>query len=330
MTAAVTQSGHQRARPPTITVLMPVRDTPAPMLDQAIDSILTQTFTAFEFLILDDGSRDVATIACLERRAVQDGRIRLETMPPLGLTRALNRGLEHARGEFIARQDADDWSESRRLELQLAFLRAHPEAALCGTCAWTHQQDGTPLWRTHGPVTHAQIHAAFSRQNPFVHGSTMFRRDPALHIGGYREEFPCAQDYDFFWRLSETADAANLAEALYHYRYSGGAVSARRAADQGRAHRAAQMLASARRRGEPEDVGAALAALMSAPGDCRARFRASLRQADHRLLAGEYRQALKEYAELLRSHPASGVAWMKLVRCVIFMSVPAAREMCFR
>jgi hypothetical protein len=98
------------------------------------------------------------------------------------------------------------------------------------------------------------------------------------------------------------------------------------------------MLASARRRGEAEDVGAALAALTGAPGDGRepsralllASLLASLRQADHRLLAGEYREAWKEYAGLLRSHPGSGVAWMKMVRCVIFMSVPAAREMCFR
>jgi glycosyltransferase involved in cell wall biosynthesis len=319
---------NQSAKP-TITVLMPVRDTPVRMLDQAIDSILTQTFPHFEFLILDDGSRDAATIACLDRRFLEDARIRLESTAR-GLTPTLNLGLLRARGEFIARQDADDWSEPRRLELQFAFLRDHPETALCGTGAWTHQQDGTPLWRTRALLTHAEIRAAFPRRNPFVHGSAMFRREAALHIGGYRQEFSCSQDYDFFWRLSEVADAANLPEPLYHYRYSAGSVSAQRAADQARAYRAARILAIARQCGEPEDVRAALAAAGKAADDQREGFRASLQAADHRMLAGEYRRALQEFTALVRSHPGSGLAWGKLVRCGIFVSVPPVREACFR
>jgi hypothetical protein len=309
-----------------ITVLMTVRDTPARMLQQSIDSILAQTFDAFEFLILDDRSRDAATLACLEQCARRDSRIRLEPSPVEGLPATANVGIARARGEFIARQDADDWSQARRLEVQLEFLRAHPGIGLCGSAAWKHRADGQRLWKTRMPGTAAEIQAAFPKQNPFIHGSTMFRRALALGIGGYREEFRCSLDYDFLWRLSEVAGAANVPEPLYHYRYWGGAVSARRADDQARACRAAQILANSRRRGERENVLVALAS----GGGTGETLRASLRQADHVLLAGEFGRALEAYAALVRAHPRSGLAWAKLARWGIFASVPAARKACFQ
>jgi glycosyltransferase involved in cell wall biosynthesis len=282
---------------PIITVLMPVHATPQSMVDRAIESIRAQTFRDIEFLILD-GSQ--------------------------GLTATLNDGLRRARGEFIARQDADDWSDPQRLELQLAYLQANRGTVLCGTAAWMHQQDGRPLWRTRPPETHAQVQAALPQENPFVHGSTMFRRDAALAIGGYREQFRCSQDYDFFWRLSEVGEAVNLSDALYHYRYSAVSISANKAAEQARAHRAARILAGSRERGEAEDISAAFAA---SGGD---DFRGLLKQADHLMLAGEYRRALHEYAILVRSRPASAIAWAKLARCGVFVTLPPFREVCFR
>ncbi len=315
---------------PTVTVLMPVRDTPAAMLDQAIDSILAQSFRDFEFLILDDGSRDAGTLGCLDRRAGQDSRIRLECGPARGLPATLNAGLERARGELIARQDSDDWSETRRIERQVGFLRVHDEIGMCGTAAWMHQQDATPLWRTRAVQAPAAIRNALERGNPFVHGSTVYRRELALAIGGYREGSACAQDYDFCWRLTEAGDAANLEEALYHYRFSADSISVRRAVEQARAHRAAQMLARARRRGEPEDARAVFEAVINPAEEAREAFRARLKQADHMMLAGEYRRALKEYGGALWSHPASALAWAKMARCGVFVSLPVAREACFR
>ncbi|MDP9115561.1 MAG: glycosyltransferase, partial [Acidobacteriota bacterium] len=228
-----------------VTVLMAVRDTPAGMLRQAIVSIREQTLRDFEFLILDDGSEQADTLAELERQAGADRRIHVERGPRRGVTRTLNRGLEWASRDLIARQDADDWSEPQRLERQAAFLREHPGVAVCGTNAWTHRDDGHPLWPTRLPEGSEAIREALWRGNPFVHGSTMFRRTTAR----YREEFPCAQDYDFFWRLCDAAGGANLREPLYHYRYNRGAVSACRAAEQRRAHGAARFLAEARRSG---------------------------------------------------------------------------------
>ena len=134
-----------------VTVLMAVRDTAAEMLRQAIESIRGQTLREFEFLILDDGSERTETLDELGRQAAEDSRIRLVRGPPRGLTATLNQGLELARGEFIARQDADDWSEPDRLRRQAAFLDGHPEIVLCGSNTWTHRNDGGPLWATRLP-----------------------------------------------------------------------------------------------------------------------------------------------------------------------------------
>jgi glycosyltransferase involved in cell wall biosynthesis len=207
---------------PKITILMAVRDTPPEMLRQAIESIRGQTLREFEFLILDDGSKRPETLAELEWQAAADSRIRLEHGPPRGLTATLNGGLALATGEWIARQDADDWSEPDRLERQATYLDAHPQIILCGSNAHTHQHDGRPLWATRLPESAAAIREALWKGNPFVHGSMLFRTGIARELGGYREEFPCAQDYDFFWRLTDAGGGANLPEPLYHYRYSAG------------------------------------------------------------------------------------------------------------
>ena len=312
-----------------LTVLITVRDTPPAMLDQAIDSILGQTFPDFEFLILDDGSRDEEVRSRLARRADRDRRICLAWEPHRGVTPTLNVGLKRARGEFVARQDADDWSEPQRVGRQLAFMRAHPETALCGCDTWRHQRDGTPLWRSRLPRTHEEILKAFLKGNPFVHGSAMFRRETALEIGGYREAFPCSQDYDFFWRLAEAGGTTNLAEALYHYRYAGDSVSAQRASEQACVADAAHRLAAARRRGEREDVAAALVAAGNNLAGNGGQFRAALKQADHLLLAGEYVRAGRAYANLLRAHPESPLGWGKLLRWAVFATLPPARRACF-
>ena len=313
-----------------VTVLMAVYETPEALLDQAIASIRHQTFGEFEFLILDDGSRSGGTRACLLRHAAVDSRIRLQWESHRGLTRTLNCGLALARGKLIARQDADDWSEPERLARQVEFFESHPEIALCGTGAWTHQEDGARLWPVRMPETAEEIARALATGNPFLHGSAMFRAAAGRALGGYREEFPCSQDYDFFWRLTEAGGAANLAQPLYHYRYAGGGVSAARAEEQARAHRAAQKLAEARRRGQPEDVAHALAEAAREIARGPGAFRAALKQADHRMLAGDYRGAWRVYRRVLAQNPGSALAWGKLLRWVVFAALPPAREACFR
>jgi glycosyltransferase involved in cell wall biosynthesis len=310
----------------SVTILMAVYNSPLGMLDEAIESILTQTFRDFEFLIVDDGSTDPDVTAHLKWRASRDARIRIAREPHRGLTASLNRGLTLASGAFIARQDADDWSAPERLERQLAHFAKYPGDVVCGSNALTHQENGRPLWSTNLPLSHAALLAAFPNGNPFVHGSVMFRKEEALAAGGYREAFRCSQDYDFFWRLAERHGAANLAELLYHYRYTSGSISASRAAEQLRAHQAIRNLAESRRQGEPENPAAALAQATTELDV----FRALLKQADHLMLAGDYRKAAKSYFQILAGHPHSPIAWAKFVRLALFRSVPCLREVSFR
>ena len=313
---------------PVVTVLMAVFDTPRAMLAQAVDSILRQTYRDFEFLILDDGSSDLDTRASL--RCLSDRRVRVLWEPHRGLTATLNRGLERAEGRLIARQDADDWSDPGRLARQVPLLETRREIALCGTDAWTHQSDGRPLWPTRLPRDAAEVRRAFRTGNPFIHGSVLFRRAEALAAGGYREEFRCSQDYDFFWRLADRWSAVNLPEPLYHYRYNGGAVSAQKALEQAAAHLAAGQLANARKHGQPECVELALSAARHQVATGRGCLRAELKQADHRLLAGDYREAGRAYGSVLRRHPLSPLAWGKLARWGLFRAFPPARELAFR
>jgi len=313
---------------PLVTVLMPVYDTPRQLLDQAVASVLAQTFTNFELLLLDDGSSDTSTLAALEYASLTDSRVRVFRQAHRGLTPALNTGLHLAAGNFIARHDADDWSEKERLERQLSFLAAHPETVIVGSAVWMHQQEGQPLWPVEFPVAPAAVDHSFWSGNPFVHGAVLFRRKDALRVGGYRDALRCSQDYDFFWRLSQGGRGANLPETLYHYRFTAGSVSAGRAAEQALAHRAARVLAAARLRGEQEDVVLALQAAGASPEN--SPFRSSLKQADHLMLAGSYGAAAQAYLRLLRSRPASPLAWAKLLRLGLFQTVPAARKVCFR
>ena len=314
----------------SLTVLMAVWNSPLDELEQAVASILKQTFSEFEFLIVDDGSTDPGVRQYLETLAARDGRVRTVRLSHRGLTACLNEGLRRARGVLVARQDADDWSAPERLTRQVQFFCEHPGAVLCGTDAWTHQQTGRKLWRTRLPRTSPEIAAAFTRGNPFVHGSTMFSRQAARAIGGYSEDFKSSQDYDFFWRLSEQGPAVNLGEPLYHYRYSAGSISASKAAEQRAAHRAAQRLAQARSRGVPQDPAAAMAEARREIDREGVAGRALLKQADHLMLAGAYRRAGRAYLDWLRRHPLSPLAWAKLVRLGVFVTVPGAREVCFR
>ena len=318
------------AAAPRVTVLMGVYNSPPGMLGEAIESILSQTFTDFEFLILDDGSDREPTLDHLRLQSARDRRIRFLREPHRGLTATLNRGLEVARGRYIARHDADDWSSPERLAKQVEFLDAHPEVDLCGSAVLTHQENGTRLWRVGMPESHGEIMTWFPRGNPFVHGATMFRREVARAIGGYRETFRCAQDYDFFWRMAERGGAVNLPETLYHYRYAASSISARKASEQLAAHRAIQELAEDRRNGFVEDPDLRLAAAEIELTEGPWLDRALLKQADHLMLSGRYRQAWGAYGKLLLSHPGNPMAWGKLARLGVFRTAPFLREACFR
>ena len=209
---------------PKVSVLMSVYNG-IPYLQEAVDGILAQTFTDFEFIIVDDGSSD-ETPAVLDRYT--DSRIvRLRNESNLGLTRSLNCGLAVARGEYVARQDADDVSLLGRLARQVSYLDSHPHIALVGT-AYVEVREASGNHRVMTmPLEHKEISMQLFYQNCFCHGSVMARRACLEAVGGYDEQFEVAQDRDLWLRLAEHFELANLPEPLYHLRISSASITGR-------------------------------------------------------------------------------------------------------
>lgn len=202
---------------PPVTVLMSVYNG-LPEVEEAVRSILAQTFVDFEFLVLDDGSTD-GSGAVLDRYAAADPRVRVIHQENRGLSPSLRRGVEEARGALLARQDADDVSEPERLARQVAFLTAHPEIVLLGTGATVLDEHGAPLWDAAVETEDAVLRTMLRSTSPFYHGSTMFRREVALAVGNYRTE-PHVDDILLWRALAGAGRLANLPEPLYRFRLS--------------------------------------------------------------------------------------------------------------
>ena len=199
---------------------MPVRNG-ARFIDQAIDSILAQTFDEFEFLIIDDGSTD-ASMAIAARYAARDQRIRIMTLPASGIAVALNHGLVAAQARYVARMDADDISLPERLARQVAALDANPSVVVLGSNAEAIDAAGVIVGRVQTPAAPEAIRLMLPRDNCMAHPTVMLRRAEVLAAGGYRAAFAFCEDYDLWLRLAERHDLMNLAEPLLRYRYHDG------------------------------------------------------------------------------------------------------------
>ena len=209
---------------PRVTVLMSVYNGER-YLRESIESILSQTFQDFEFLIINDGSKDRTRDLIL---SYDDPRIRLvDNEQNLGLTRSLNHGMELAEGQLIARQDADDISEPERLARQVAFLDSHGDVALLGTWYKEIDAQGALLGRKELPTQSMEIRWSLLFFCPFVHSAVMMRKSPMLEqIGFYDESFVYAQDYDLWSRIARRLTVANLPERLLQYRTNPSAMTA--------------------------------------------------------------------------------------------------------
>ena len=186
------------------TVLMPCRDA-ALHLEAAIASIREQTFADFEVVAVDDGSRD-DTFGLLHTWARLDARVRVLRTPGRGLVAALATGLASARGEIIARMDADDIAAPDRLQKQVALLDADPALAACGTRVRYFPADQVRAgarryehW-VNGLVDHDEIARDIFVECPIPHPTLVIRRNVLLAIGGYRE-LGWPEDYDVVLRL---------------------------------------------------------------------------------------------------------------------------------
>jgi glycosyltransferase involved in cell wall biosynthesis len=213
---------------PRISVTMSVYNN-APYLAHAIESILAQTFTDFEFLIVDDGSTDESG-AIIDRFAAGDSRIRPIHQANAGLIVSLNRMIDEARAPLIARMDGDDIALPERFERQVAFLAAHPRIGVLGTGCTVIEENGAPsITRFENVISNEAILDDLKNGPPLCHPSVMMRRDVVRAVGGYHRAFRHCEDYDLWLRLSERVEMANLQERLLLYRHSESQVSNRHA-----------------------------------------------------------------------------------------------------
>jgi glycosyltransferase involved in cell wall biosynthesis len=198
-----------------ITVLMSVFNNAA-YLREAIDSILNQGFTDFEFLIIDDASTDSSKEIILH---YHDTRIRLiENERNIGLTKSLNKGLREAKGEYIARMDADDISLPDRLAAQHAFLQQNPDVGVVSSWVQVIDEQGNNLryWST--PLSAEAIYYKLNFRNCLAHAAAMFRKEIVLAQGGYNENIAHAQDYELWFRLSKMTKICQLDRVLLKWR----------------------------------------------------------------------------------------------------------------
>lgn len=211
-----------RLPPPVISVVMPLFNG-GRFLASAMESVLTQSQGPLELLVLDDGSTDdSAGIA----RSFGDPRIRLlRNATNQGVVRTRNRGIREARGEFIAFLDCDDIALPDRLETQLSFLRDNPGLILVGSWIALMDEQGELTGEFSRYATGPQaLASAMLFDNCFAQSAVMVRRE-ALLKEGYREEYPCAEDYDLFARLTLAGKGANIPRVLTLYREHGGGLS---------------------------------------------------------------------------------------------------------
>ena len=205
------------ARGPKVTVLMSVYNGEK-YLKEAIDSIFAQTFTDYEFLIINDGSTD-RTQEILE--SYKDNRVRLFQQNNMGLTRSLNRGVQLSRGEYVARMDADDIALPERLENQVAFLEKHPEVGVVGSF---HSEVNASLRKSivkKFPAEDMAIKKTLIKENPFSHPTVMMRRKIFDRANLYNEDekYKYVEDYELWFTFLKVCKFANIPKALVIKRF---------------------------------------------------------------------------------------------------------------
>ncbi len=202
---------------PLVSVLMAVYNSER-YLVQAVESILNQTYQNFEFVIIDDGSRD-RSLKILQRYAAKDARIRLISRENRGIPKTRNELLANSNGEFIAVMDADDIARRDRLMVQVNFLQQHPEVVCVGSIQDWIDEAGRFLGQPPVPETNTEIQRLMLQGQCLINNpSTMMRRVAVMQVGGYDETLAQAEDVDLFLKLGEIGELANLPQALVQYR----------------------------------------------------------------------------------------------------------------
>lgn len=199
-------------------------------LREAIESVLNQTFSDFELIIIDDGSTD-GSDKIIREFAARDGRIRVVTQQNKGLVASLNLALSLARGEFFARMDADDVCMNNRFQVQLEYLLAHPDVGVVGGNIAAIDEAGNFLQSVVYPQGD-DAREALLRGSPVAHPAVLARTAVLRLVGGYRAYYRHCEDYDLWLRVSECARLDNVDTCVLSYRHHRSSVSVINSMDQ--------------------------------------------------------------------------------------------------
>ncbi len=206
---------------PVLSVVMSVYNAGI-YLKPSVESILSQTFKNFEFIVIDDGSSDssVETI-----KSFGDPRIRLVRQANHGLVYSLNKGVSLSRGKYIARQDADDVSLPGRLEKELKLITTNEKIGMVGSFFTYIDLGGNPSKTMVSPTLHDDLRLMLLNVNPFGHGTVLFRKEALESVGSYNDDYHAAEDYNLWRHLATDWEFAIIPESLYWYRINPESIS---------------------------------------------------------------------------------------------------------
>jgi glycosyltransferase involved in cell wall biosynthesis len=285
-------------------------------LPEAIESVLAQTFTDFELIVIDFGSTD-SSKAIVSGYAAKDGRIKLHEISNCGLAEARNAACSHVTAPYIAVMDADDICLPDRLRWEVEFMEKNPNVGLLGGATDWIDAAGRSLGLHNFPTEDREIKVALETHFPFCHPTMLIRQTAFTAVGGYRNAFVFAHDYDLGVRVAERFCCANLKQLVLKYRIHPYQISLRKQQQQTLCRLAAQASVSFRRSGKLDPLDAAdqiTPRTLVALGVPEARQRRIL-AADGRnwirsmTAAGEYRAALSAASDMLKSDRADIEAW---------------------
>tara|TARA_R110002126_G_scaffold181187_2_gene329916 strand:- start:4353 stop:5177 length:825 start_codon:yes stop_codon:yes gene_type:complete len=210
---------------PRVSVIMAVYNADI-YLEESIKSILNQSFADFEFLIVDDCSKDDSPNT-LKAFSLIDSRIKVYTNKEnLGLTKNLNKLIQISKGEYIARMDADDVSLPERFKEQVEYFESHSDIDIIGTFSRNISNSGVVIGHRKVPVTHSEILKLLPKLNPMSHPTVMFKASSIRQVGGYDERYRTSQDFHLWFKaIGNGLKINNIPKVLFEYRMNDSYVS---------------------------------------------------------------------------------------------------------
>ncbi|MFX0197076.1 MAG: glycosyltransferase family 2 protein [Candidatus Hodarchaeota archaeon] len=224
-------NGHYDS--PKVSVVMSVHNGEKYVGD-AIESILNQTSTNFEFVIINDGSIDKTKDIL---NSYRDFRIKVYHQEHMGLTKSLNKAIKLSIGKYIARMDADDIALPKRIEKQYQFLKEHKDTVCCSSWYYLINDDDDVIKKCKLPITHERIVGKMLFYNPLIHPGAMMHKEPMLRLGLYNESYIYSQDLELWFRMiAHGYKLSNIPEYLMKLRVHSDKIGLKKESEQKKTH----------------------------------------------------------------------------------------------